>query len=181
MDVEWIAKKINPDTVVSNKITDMISLIDQTVVAIRRIVSELRPGVLDDLGLIAALEWQCKEFERRTGIKCSSDIRLDDTRLGKHLSINLFRIYQEALTNIARHSKATRVTTVIKEVNGYFNISVKDNGIGFDRNASNAGNSWGLAGMRERVGIFEGELHMQTAPGKGTEILIKIPIQNAVL
>lgn len=178
MDVEWVAKKVSSNSAVSEKITEMISLIDQTVVTIRRIVSELRPGVLDDLGLVAALEWQCKEFEKRTGIRCESDIKLEDLTFGKDLSINLFRIYQEALTNIARHAKATLVTTVLEEVDDHLVLTIKDNGVGFDNGKGTPDNSWGVVGMRERAAIFKGELKIESSLHKGTVVSIRIPLKT---
>jgi PAS domain S-box-containing protein len=183
MDIEWIAKKISPGGAILEKITEMIFLIDQTVITIRRIVSELRPGVLDDLGLVAALEWQGKEFEKRTGIKCDSEVRIDNKNFGKELSINLFRIYQEALTNIARHSKATQAKTILEEINNNLILTVKDNGIGFEKEKSKIGGSWGLVGMRERATLFKGSIaiNADTSEGGGTIVQIKIPIQNTTI
>jgi PAS domain S-box-containing protein len=183
MDIEWIAKKMSPGGTILEKITEMISLIDQTVITVRRIVSELRPGVLDDLGLVAALEWQCKEFEKRTGIKCESEVRINYMSFGKELSINLFRMYQEALTNIARHSRATHAQTILDEVNNNLILTVKDNGIGFGKERSKTGGSWGLVGMRERAALFKGSIAINAGPGEegGTIVEIKIPVQNTTI
>jgi PAS domain S-box-containing protein len=181
MDAEWVAKKTHSNEVVSHKMSDMIALIDETVGTVRRLVSELRPGVLDDLGLVSALEWQCKEFERRTGIICETHNKCEGFIFGKNISINLFRIYQEALTNITRHAKATKVVTQLEEKDGYVILTIKDNGVGFDKVKKALGNSWGLIGMRERVKLFGGELRIDSQLTMGTVITIKIPIGNCAI
>ena len=154
----------------------MIALIDETVKTVRRISSELRPGILDDLGLIPALEWQCQEFEKRTGIvsRCTTD--LNDHNFDRNLATNIFRVYQEALTNVARHAQATLVETFLTGRDGFIYLTVKDNGIGFDMVSVKNKRSLGLVGMRERAMLFQGELVIKSETGKGTEILLKAPM-----
>ena len=179
MDSFWIMKKIgSEEALVKEKITDMIALIDGTIKTVRRISSELRPGILDDLGLLAALEWQGQEFEKRTGIKANFHSNLVNFNPGKDLSTHIFRVYQEALTNIARHSDATEVDTRIEEKEECLYLSVKDNGQGFDEEEAKAKNSLGLLGMRERALLFNGELNVESEKLKGTRITLKIPLLN---
>lgn len=178
MDASWIDKKISntTDAHIREKIAAMISLIDETVKTVRRISSELRPGILDDLGLVPALEWQCQEFEKRTGIKSQCHADLSEYNFDKNLSTNIFRVYQEALTNIARHAQATAVETSLTKQNGYVNLTITDNGVGFDLEEVKSKKSLGLVGMRERAMLFQGELTIQTAKGKGTVIVLRAPL-----
>ena len=178
MDASWINKKIggSAEQNIIERIATMIALIDETVKTVRRISSELRPGILDDLGLIPALEWQCQEFEKRTGIvsRCTTD--LNDYNFDRNLATNIFRVYQEALTNVARHAQATLVETFLTGRDGFIYLTVKDNGIGFDMVSVKNKRSLGLVGMRERAMLFQGELVIKSETGKGTEILLKAPM-----
>lgn len=178
MDASWIGKKISgaSNELLHEKLSSMISLIDETVKTVRRISSELRPGILDDLGLIPALEWQCQEFEKRTGIKSNCRTDLSDFNPEGNLSTNIFRVYQEALTNIARHAQATLVETSITKKDGYVCLLIKDNGIGFDMEEVKNKNSLGLIGMRERALLFQGELDIKSEKRKGTVIILKVPL-----
>jgi signal transduction histidine kinase len=178
MDAAWINKKVSgsADQNVPDRIAVMISLIDETVKTVRRISSELRPGILDDLGLVAALEWQCQEFEKRTGIISKCRAGLDDYNFDKNFSTNIFRICQEALTNVARHAQATEVETFLTEEDGFIKVTIKDNGIGFDMEEVKAKRSLGLVGMRERAMLFKGDLAINSEKGKGTVIVLKAPI-----
>ena len=178
MDASWINKKVGgkvEQNIVERK-TTMIALIDETVKTVRRISSELRPGILDDLGLIPALEWQCQEFEKRTGIVSKCYATLNDYNFDRNLATNIFRIYQEALTNIARHAQATVVETFLTEKDGFIHLTIKDNVLGFDPEEVKSKKSLGLVGMRERAMLFQGELVINSERGKGTEILLKAPM-----
>jgi PAS domain S-box-containing protein len=180
MDVSWIMRKILPeDKPIHEKLSTMISLIDETVKTVRRISSELRPGILDDLGLIPALEWQGQEFEKRTGIKSLFYTQLIDFKPERELSTNIFRVYQEALTNIARHAQATLVETSLEEKNGYVMLAIKDNGIGFAMEEAKTKNSLGLIGMRERALMFQGEITIESKKEKGTTVTLKVPFLEA--
>jgi PAS domain S-box-containing protein len=179
MDVSWIKKQLPEDKeVLQNKISGMIALIDETVKTVRRISSDLRPGILDDLGLIPAIEWQSQEFEKRTGIKSEFQTNLTDLDPEKNLSINIFRVYQEALTNIIRHSNATRIKTTFEEKDGNLKLVIQDNGIGFDIDELKNNNSLGLIGMKERAFLFQGELVITSEKSKGTMITLKIPFHK---
>lgn len=182
MDVSWINKRIhteNPE--VTERISDMLLLIDQTVKVVRRIASDLRPGILDDLGLIAALEWQLGEFEKRMGINTVFHSKINHLDLEKKTTIGLYRIYQETLTNIARHSGASYIEVFVEQMDNLFCLTITDNGKGFDMEQIKYKNTLGLLGMSERVRMMNGELAIQSSPGKGTVVIIKVPINVIVL
>jgi PAS domain S-box-containing protein len=180
MDASWINKKIvgSTDPNILERIATMISLIDETVKTVRRISSELRPGILDDLGLVPAIEWQCQEFEKRTGISSKCHAGLTDQNIDKNLATNIFRVYQEALTNVARHAQATLVETNLTQDDGIINLTIKDNGVGFDTEEIKSKMSLGLVGMRERAMLFNGELTINSKKGKGTTIVLKAPMMK---
>jgi PAS domain S-box-containing protein len=176
MDAAWILKKTSKEEKqVLDKISSMMLLIDETVKTVRRISSELRPGILDDLGLLPALEWQSQEFEKRTGIKTSFHSRVPYFNPERNLATNIFRVYQEALTNIARHAQANTVETTVEKQDGAIILTVKDDGNGIDTQPSGPKNSLGLIGMRERAMLFNGALIIKSEKQKGTSVILKIP------
>ena len=131
---------------------------------------------MDDLGLIAAIEWQAKEYEDRTGIKCEFDSSLEEIELDKDCSTAVFRILQETLTNVVRHAKATKVEIRVEESESNLILRIKDNGWGIrERDISNP-RSLGLLGMRERALMFGGELKISGVHGKGTTVIVSIPL-----
>jgi two-component system sensor histidine kinase UhpB len=177
MDASWISNRINiDDKPIQGKLGEMMMLIDETVKTVRRISAELRPGILDDLGLIPALEWQGEEFERRTGIQSKFLNGSADFGVDRDISTNIFRVYQEVLTNVARHSNATSIETTIEESNGWITLTIKDNGIGFDPEDAKNKKSLGLLGMRERALMFHGELTVETGNERGTIISLRMPV-----
>ena len=177
MDISWIDKKIaSQDQVLQKRISDMTSLIDDTIITVRRIATELRPSILDDLGLISALEWQTQEFEKRTTIKSNFKNNTIDFNPERELSTTIFRVYQEALTNIIRYAKATFVETTIETTDDYVTLIIKDNGCGFDVDEVKNKNSLGLVGMNERALLFNGNLIINSQKSKGTTISLKIPL-----
>lgn len=179
MDSFWIQKKLDAeDLPLKERLSGMISLIDETIKTVRRIASELRPGILDDLGLLAAIEWQGQEFEKRTGIKCVFKSTLTHFNPGKDLSTHVFRVYQESLTNTLRHAHASLIETTMDEKDGYLRMEISDNGIGFNLDEAKNKNSLGLMGMKERALLFNGELLVESRPLRGTRITLKIPILN---
>jgi signal transduction histidine kinase len=153
----------------------MIQFIDATIHTVRRIAMELRPGVLDDLGLVAALEWQLKDFEKRTGIRCEFFPPAEDISLDADLSTALFRIFQEALTNVARHSGATEVRVRLCMEADYSTLEVEDNGKGIEKEKALSSKSLGLLGMRERAQMFGGGITVTGTPGRGTKVTVEIP------
>jgi len=181
MDASWLNKKVDKSREdITERINGMIAMIDDTVKIVRRIASDLRPGILDDLGLIAALEWQSSEFEKRTGIPSFFIANCPDKHFEKQTASGIFRVYQEALTNVARHSKATKVQTIVECNDNVFTLHIHDNGVGFNSNAVKDKHTLGLLGMNERVMMFDGEIHIESAEGEGTTIIVKVPLNIPV-
>jgi PAS domain S-box-containing protein len=180
LDLSRLSRKLPKEQgLFFEEIKAMEGLIDDTIKVVRRISSELRPGVLDDLGLIAAAEWQADEFQKRTGIECSFAQDIDDSRLLPNLATALFRILQEALTNVARHSKATRAWVSIEERAGSVRLTVGDNGVGITtKEALHPRNSLGLLGMKERARLFGGNVTIEGYEGEGTTLAAVIPLNS---
>ncbi len=179
MDTSWILKSKNQSEVmVQERLSNMILLIDDTIQSVRRIASELRPGILDDLGLIAALEWQTQEFEKRTGIRSRFKTEVEDSDFDINIVTNIFRVYQEALTNVARHSQATLVETALEEKNGVLSLIVKDNGVGLNLEEAKNKKSLGLVGMKERALMLHGNLIIKNEEQRGVTIALEIPLQG---
>ena len=177
MDAHWLGLRLSShQQVLVDKIKSMSMIIDTTVQAVRRISSELRPGLLDDLGLTAAIEWQAHEFCSRAGLQCSIRSEPEDIILDQSRSIALFRIFQEALTNIARHAHATRVEVILKENTDTVEMEVRDNGEGITAEQLAASRSFGILGIRERVHSLGGELRISGAPDRGTTVHVSLPI-----
>ena len=153
----------------------VMKLIDETIQTVRRISTELRPGVLDDLGLVAAVEWAAREFEVRTGTRCHVCLPGADLSLDPEHATALFRILQETLTNVARHAGATTVKVRLADENGDVCLEVGDNGKGISLEQLSAANSLGILGMRERALLLGGELAIHGVPGEGTTLQVRIP------
>ncbi len=152
-----------------------MKLADLAISAIRKIASELRPSVLDDLGLVAAIEWQAQQFQARTGIICDCDCSLEKVELNEEQSTAAFRILQEALTNVLRHAEATRVEIKISRENGYLALSISDNGKGISDSEKSEQQSLGILGMRERAHLIGGEIDIKGFEGKGTVVDLRVP------
>ena len=149
--------------------------------SVKRIATELRPGILDHLGLAAAVEWQAEEFEKRTGIKCSIVFRPDEIVLDRDRSTAVFRVFQETLTNIARHAKATKVSIGLTGGQGEFHLCVKDNGKGITEKQISDRKSLGLIGIRERVYFWGGSVTITGSRMSGTEISVRIPLAEEII
>ena len=176
MDTAWIGRRLPDDVPAARaKLTAMAALIDDTVVTVRRIATDLRPGVLDDLGLAAAVEWQAREFESRTGIPCALHASLGEGAIDPMASTALFRILQESLTNVTRHSRATHVTVRLERRGGDLILEVRDDGIGIAETEALNVRSIGLAGMRERAQLVGGGVSIAGSRGDGTTIKVQIP------
>lgn len=178
MDVSWLKNRLVEDEVLHSKAEEIISLVDQTIQSVKRISQELRPGVLDDLGLAAAIEWGAREFEKRTGIKCEFRCDAETVPLDRNRATAIFRIFQEALTNVARHAQATRVTITLTDSGGVIVLTVKDNGRGISKAEMRDPNSYGLIGMRERVEFLGGRFSITGVSGKGTTLTVAIPLNE---
>ena len=177
MDASWVSRRLNKnDIVLSQKMDEMIDLINGTVKTIRKIATSLRPGILDDLGLIATLEWQSEDFSKRSGIVCTFSSSLGDMEFDKNVSTTLFRIYQEALTNVARHSKASKVKSYLNIIeNKFVELIIEDNGVGFDVKQKDQ-RTLGLIGMSERTIIMKGDFIIESSKEMGTIIKVKLPL-----
>ncbi len=183
MDLSWIINRLPQagDKKVSRLIEDrskgMFDLIAKTIKTVRKISSDLRPGVLDDLGLVAAIEWQANDFQNRTGIRCKFDAAVEHIELDREVSTAVFRIFQETLTNVARHADATRVEIKLNRSNGNLVLEVTDNGKGITKQDIAGKKSLGLLGMRERAHIVGGEVTLRGARNKGTTVIVEVPIE----
>lgn len=177
MDFIWLSSKIK-DTgdEIKAKISDSIELVNETVGTIRRINTTLRPKIIDDLGLFAALEWQANEFTKRMQIPCNLKVEMTEPSLSKFLSIHIFRIYQEALTNVGKHAQAKEVNTELKLINGNMIMSIQDDGNGINTEKMKNERSFGLLGMKERAAMINGVIKIHSSAGKGTTIELTIPI-----
>lgn len=178
MDVAWVGKKNISDAATREKVSAMMEMIDETFKTVRRISSSLRPGLLDDLGLVAAIEWQITEFAKRTGIVCKFNPGSAEINVNSDLSSGMFRVLQEALTNIARHAQATDVFVYIDIQEDNLILTVKDNGAGFNPELVKNKKTFGLLGMKERAKMFNGELYIFSEQRKGTTIIMKAPVKN---
>ncbi|MDX6611238.1 MAG: hypothetical protein QOD75_424 [Blastocatellia bacterium] len=164
------------DQTLRRKTSSMATLVDDTLNTVRRISSELRPSLLDDLGLLVALEWQAGQFQARSGIRCQYDCALANVELTDDQSTAIFRAFQEALTNILRHAHASRVNIKIECEGGDFVLTVSDNGRGISAREISEQQSLGILGMRERALLVGGDIDIRGATGKGTVVKVRVPI-----
>lgn len=178
IDIKWLEKRISEHEL-GEKINSMTELIDMTIQNVRRIASELRPVILDDFGLTAAILWHAKEIEKRTGIKFNIIFIPEDITIDNNKSVIVYRIIQELLTNIIRHACATEVEIKLKYRKNKLFISVKDNGTGIEgRHIVYPRKSFGLLGINERVHYWGGMLHIKGKHGRGTSVTIMLPMEQ---
>ena len=176
MDVAWVDKKIPEETtVLKSKLKNIIHLLDKSNQSIRRILSELRPGILDDLGLLEAIEWLGKEFTANTGIPFTFTTAETEIKSSEPVATCIFRVHQEAFTNITRYARANKVSTSLSIIDGSIVVSIEDDGIGFDAAHVQHKKSFGILGMKERVLSLRGKFELISSPGKGTKIIISLP------
>ena len=181
MDLSQLNKALSQDqTPLREKTISMLELTDTAIKTVKRLATELRPGILDDLGLTAAIEWQAEEFQQRIGIKCEVSLYPEDINLDETLSTAIFRVLQETLTNVARHAQATRVKISLEEKAGKLVLQVIDNGRGITQKQISAPSSLGLVGMRERVLPWQGEVKTSGIRGEGTTVAVRIPLGQEV-
>ena len=177
IQVSLLANKLRSDQEpIKQKINSLSKMIDSSVESVQKISSKLRPGILDELGLIAAIEWQAEEFEKLTNVKCSLVIPKEELNLGKDKSTAIFRILQEALTNIARHSEATRAQISLLNYQSNIFLEIQDNGKGISQEQIKDFKSLGIHGMEERAMVFGGQVYIEGIAGKGTIVKVEIPI-----
>lgn len=178
MDGVWLSERLKgKEPQAAARALSMCDLIDTTIDEVRALATRLRPGVLDDFGLIDALDWYAKYFAQRTGITCIYK-HLNVPQVDDLVATAAYRIAQEALTNVARHAFATRVRIDLQVKSGVLTLSVSDNGRGFEPQKLAESDCLGLAGMRERAGLLGGFLEMQSKPGKGTRVLFRLPLDE---
>lgn len=168
--------KSNLDTKRQVQFKNLFDVVDSSIKNVKKISSDLRPGLIDELGLIPAIEWHLSEFSNQTGIKCFFNYSNENKELSGNLSINIFRIIQESLTNVFKHAKANQVKIDFKFKSDFLEITIFDNGIGIKPADLKRKNSFGLTGMQERVELFKGEFKIKGKSGYGTTINIKIPL-----
>jgi PAS domain S-box-containing protein len=179
LDVSWLSKRMPKEQkFFSEKIEEMANSISEMIHSVQKISSELRPVVLDDLGIIAAIEWQVNKFQERAGIKCNISFDSEDMLLNWEISTAFFRILQECLTNIARHANATEVRVDFKEKDGTVTLRVSDNGRGITEEQISDPTSFGLLGIRERLYPLGGRLKIEGAKGTGTTITVSISVMR---
>ncbi len=179
LDIAWLEKRLPDNRLLTDKTKAMFDLVDDTIHSVQKISSELRPGVLDHLGLPAAIKWQAGEFRDRAGIQCVLSIQPEDIELDQSLSIAVFRIFQETLSNVVRHAKATKVEVGLLVSDSTLALEVKDNGIGITEEQISNPTSFGLMGIRERVGFLGGRVAIRGTPGEGTVVSVSVPFPGA--
>lgn len=177
MDSVWILKRLNEtDPKAAERVLTMCSLIDKTIEDVRGIAIRLRPGVLDDLGLVDALEWFAADFERRTEITCVFEHTDVPMVIEDMIATAAYRIAQESLTNVMRHASASRADVVLKAQDSALILTVTDNGRGFDTSALAEVKGLGVAGMRERASLVGGILEVESMTGEGTRVCFRLKI-----
>jgi PAS domain S-box-containing protein len=182
MDVTWLRGHVPAgDEPLSGKLDDIEALLDGTVAATRRISADLRPLVLDDLGLGPAVEWLVQKFTERNGIPCELELGAPDLELRDPHASAVFRILQESLTNAARHARASRVEVSINVDREAVELSVRDDGRGFSPDDPRKPGSYGLMGLRERAYLLGGEVSIASEPSRGTTIAVRIPLEPAAV
>jgi len=178
-DLAWMEKRLSKDqTPIFQKIESMSKIISMAIQSIKKLSTDLRPGILDDFGLHAAIEWQAEEFETRTGKKCNVVLNVDDLNIGDDVSTAIFRIMQETLTNIMRHADADRVELQLREEPGELIFMVRDDGIGLNLDEVNTPQSYGLVGIRERAHSLGGTAEITSSPGHGTTVCVRLPLEK---
>jgi PAS domain S-box-containing protein len=176
MDIAWVARRLSEPLPLRAKLAEMARDADDVIASIRRISAELRPGILDDLGLQAAIEWHAEEFAARTGIRCRVEAALD-VPVERRQATAVYRIFQEALTNIARHAGATQVDVeLVLDAGGRLRLDISDDGVGLSNSAESG---LGLLGMRERARRVGGECLIRSREPRGTAVSLRIPLRSA--
>jgi len=180
MDVAWLRRKLTANVepvAVQNKLNTMNTLLDETVQTIRKISSELRPSILDDIGLVAALEWQSQEFEKRFHVPVEFKSDNNDLQVSPAVATGLFRMYQESLTNVARHAEAKKVTTSLEVSGNQVTLLIVDDGKGFLIEPGKK-QTLGMLGMKERALMIGAKLDIHSSPGRGTTVSITAPVNG---
>lgn len=177
IDMVGVAKLLQQGVnVPADMLPQMVRLVDETIDDVRRISSELRPGILDDFGLVAAMDWQLSQYQRRTGISCRLEAS-DTLNIDRSTSTALYRVFQELLTNVVRHAAARKIDVRFEERDGRYVLTVEDDGRGIEPDQIGSPSSFGLIGMRERLRPLHGTLTLTGSPGKGTIAQVTVPVR----
>ena len=177
MDVAWLNKRLTvKDENIDKKLKGVLELIDKTIGTVRKISAELRPAVLDDLGLAEAIEWHSDNFTKHTCIPVEFSCNIDDNKFSPAITTAVFRIFQEALTNVARHAHATHVVCTLHQSDTCLNLIICDDGVGFDNAGKAQRKTLGLLGMKERVAMLGGNYSIESKQGEGTTLSFQFPL-----
>jgi len=175
-DLAWLTEQLSKkDEELAQKAKDITAQMNNLIKTVRRIATELRPGMLDDLGLIASIEWQAHDFEKRTGIECKVNANLEDMTLTRDQNLTLYRIVQEALTNVARYANAKHIEVKLTAAGELLTLEINDDGQGIREEEITGMHSLGLIGMRERAKYLGGTFNIQGVPDQGTTLRVSIP------
>jgi signal transduction histidine kinase len=177
LNLGWLRDRLGHGSeVLAQQVDYMLSILDSTWGALRRISTELRPAVLDQLGLPAAVQWQCDDFREHSGIAIDLDLGPVSRNVAPEVATTLFRVLQEALTNVSRHSGARHVEVTLRPLGDHLVLVVVDDGHGFDPAARAESITCGLFGMEQRAQELNGHLSLESAPGQGTRVEIRVPL-----
>ena len=180
MDLAWLTGKLPVDQEpLHTHARSMASLIDSMLTAVREIATRLRPAILDDLGLEAAIEWQGAEFGKRSGIQCKMMLQPERLESGHDCDTVVFRIFQEALTNVGRHAEASHVEVTLRSTEENLVLVVSDDGRGIEADQIESPGSLGLIGMRERATALGGRLEIERGPASGTVLTLMMPLDGS--
>lgn len=179
MDTIWVRDHLKDDAEgAAAKLSQMLAMLDASVAATRRISADLRPLVLDDLGLAPAIEWLVQNFSQRTGVPCELDLD-EELELQEPYATAVFRMVQESLANVGKHAQASKVQVRVALEDHHLVLSVQDNGVGFRPADPRKPQSLGLVGLRERAHLLQGHVQVSSTPGQGTRVEARIPVQEA--
>jgi PAS domain S-box-containing protein len=177
MDLVWLVERL-PSRQRTRRTTGMVSLVEEMLTTVQHLCSQLRPAILDDFGLEAAIEWQAQEFEQWNGARCRLDLRLPPLPPDRDRDTTVFRILQESLTNVARHAQAESVDIRCGVVEGALVLEVVDDGVGIAESTAGGPSSLGVLGMRERARAIGAEVHILPAMPRGTAVRFRVPLEN---
>ena len=180
MDLDWIVRKHGTgDEIWVSMVHDAMSVVDTNIALVRRLSTELRPQLLDSLGLRAAIQWDLDQFQRRSGVRCVVRVSKVSLDLPNEKKIAIFRIFQEAMTNIARHASAKNICVELERAGDEAVLTIKDDGLGFSTELVEQMPSLGLLGMRERALVMGACFHLESMPGQGTTIILRVPLSES--
>ena len=177
MDTIWLRDHVPGDAQAQAKLAQMLALLDGAVASVRRIAADLRPLVLDDLGLVPAIEWVVQNFTQRTGVPCALDVD-QSLELDEPFATGVFRMVQESLVNVGKHARASRAQVAVHRRGDHVVLSVQDDGVGFCTEEPRRPQSLGLVGLRERARLMHGEVRVESSPGAGTRVEARIPVEG---